>query len=145
MPPSVPVRRTLDRVGDLLDLHRLAPARYPVLLESTASGTRIGRRDLLLAASRESLELGRDGRVRDRAGRDVGNDFFAALDAAFATSRAATGSPVGGWALLIAYEAAAQVDRVLDLPSAPGKVPVARAVRIDAAIEHDRATGACVL
>ena len=145
MPPSPPVRRVLDGAGDLLDLHRLAPARYPVLLESTASGTRIGRRDLLLATNGESLELGRDGRVCDGAGLEVGRDFFAALDTAFASSTAATASPVGGWALLIAYEAASQVERVLDLPRAPGNVPVARAVRIEAAIEHDRTTGACVL
>ncbi|AXK72316.1 aminodeoxychorismate synthase component I [Lysobacter sp. TY2-98] len=145
MPSPSPVRRVLERPGDLLDLHRLAPTRYPVLLESTASGTRIGRRDLLLAATNEVLELGRDGRVRDAAGRDIGSDFFAALDAAFATATAPHASPVGGWALLIAYEAAGQIERILDLPAAPGSVPVARAVRIDAAIEHDRESGACVL
>jgi anthranilate synthase component 1 len=135
----------LTGAGDLLDLHRLAPSRYPVLLESSASGTRIGRRDLLLAAGEERLVLGRDGQVRDADGRVVGNDFFAELDAAFERSRGDHASPVGGWALLIGYEAAAQVERVLRLPDACGGLPVAVAIRIDAAIERDRDVGSVVL
>ncbi|WP_407908942.1 aminodeoxychorismate synthase component I [Lysobacter claricitrinus] len=145
MPLPPPVRRVSERGGDLLDLHRLAPARYPVLLESSASGTRIGRRDLLLATNGERLVLGRDGRVRNANGVDVGDDFFTALDAAFKVTSTPHASPVGGWALLIAYEAAAQVEPVLDLPPAPGALPVAIALRIDAAIEHDRADDTCVL
>ncbi|MGY4515619.1 aminodeoxychorismate synthase component I [Lysobacter sp. HA18] len=145
MPSPPPVRRVLERAGDLLDLHRLAPARYPVLLESSASGTRIGRRDLLLATSGEQIVLDHDGRVRDGGGRDLGNDFFAALDDAFAATSRTHRSPVGGWALLIAYEAAAQVEPILHLPSAPGSLPIAIALRIDAAIERDRVDGSCVL
>jgi anthranilate synthase component 1 len=145
MTSSTPARRVLTGVGDLLDLHRLAPVRYPVLLESSAAGPRIGRRDLLLAASGEQLVLGRDGTVRDERGVALADSFFDALDARFAASAGAAASPVGGWALLVAYEAAAQVEPVLHLPAAPGTLPVAIAYRIDAAIEHDRATGGCVL
>ena len=139
------VRRTLTAAGDLLDLHRLAPSRYPVLLESSASGTRIGRRDLLLAATGEQLVLGRDGTVRNASGDGMGNDFFAALDTAFAESRGAGTSPAGGWALFIGYEAASQVEPVLRLPAAAGMLPVAIALRVDAAIERDHAAGTCVL
>jgi anthranilate synthase component 1 len=145
MTSSSPARRVLTGVGDLLDLHRLAPARYPVLLESSASGTRIGRRDLLLAVSGERLVLGRDGLVRDERGVAKSGGFFDALDAKFAACGGSVASPVGGWALLVAYEAAAEVEPVLRLPAAPGTLPVAIAYRIDAAIDHDRETGDCVL
>ena len=145
MTSLIPVRRTLTGTGDLLNLHRLSPARYPVLLESTASGTRIGSRDLLLAAGGEQLVLGRDGIVRDGDGRAVGTNFFDALDGAFGRMDSDCASPVGGWALLIGYEAASQVEPVLHLPAARGALPVAVALRIDAAIEHDRSTGVATL
>jgi len=41
--------RSLPADTDLLGLHRLAPSRYPLLLESVASSTAQGRWDLLLA------------------------------------------------------------------------------------------------
>lgn len=145
MPSTAPVQRVLADAGDLLDLHRLAPHRYPVLLESSASGTRIGRRDLLLAAGGEALVLGRDGIVRDHAGKPVGTRFFDELDGAFLATRADGASPVGGWALFIAYEAAAEVEPVLRLPTAPGALPVAVALRVDAVIERDRAGDHCRL
>ena len=143
MPSTPPVLRALSGAGDLLDLHRLAPRRYRVLLESSASGTRIGRRDLLLATGEEARVLGRDGRVRDAQGREVGVDFFGSLDDIAGDAGNAT--PVGGWAVLIAYEAAAQVEPILRLPEAPGALPVAIALRIEAAIERDRGTGECRL
>jgi anthranilate synthase component 1 len=146
MTSPTPARRVLTGVGDLLDLHRLAPSRYPVLLESSASGTRIGRRDLLLAASGERLILGRDGRVCDGSGKGVAGGFFDALDSTFAaTAHSDASTPVGGWALLITYEAASQVEPVLQLPAAAGTLPIAVALRIDAAIEHDRDSGECIL
>ena len=43
------VTRALPATIDFLDLHRLAPARYPALFESSAHGTAQGRWDLLLA------------------------------------------------------------------------------------------------
>jgi anthranilate synthase component I len=142
------VTRALDRDTDLLALHRVAPERYPVLLESAAHGTAHGRWDLLLAACGPCLRLERDGRVRDEAGADVGDDFLAALDAAWQASHVAREEPRwpfrGGWALLLAYELAAQVEPVLRLPAAPGVVPVAMALRCPAAVLRDRATGECV-
>ena len=74
------VTRSLPSAVDLLDLHRLAPARYPALFESTAHGTAQGRWDLLLVASGESLVLGVDGVTRNASGTAVDGDFLAALD-----------------------------------------------------------------
>ena len=65
---SVPmITRTLPADVDLLYLHRLDPARYPVLLESSATGPH-GRWDMLLLHAGESFALGRDGVVRDQHG-----------------------------------------------------------------------------
>jgi len=133
---------------DLLSLHRLAPQRYPVLLESTAHGTAQGRWDLLLIASGESLRLDADGVTRDQTGTHRGEDFLQALDDAWRALRCPREEPRwpfrGGWALLLAYELAAQVEPVLRLPRAMGAMPVACALRCPAAILRDHATGECV-
>ncbi|HWI23564.1 MAG TPA: aminodeoxychorismate synthase component I, partial [Lysobacter sp.] len=133
---------------DLLSLHRLAPQRYPVLLESTAHGTAQGRWDLLLLASGGSLRLDADGVTRDETGAHRGEDFLQALDDAWRALRCPREEPRwpfrGGWALLLSYELAAQVEPVLHLPQAAGAMPVACALRCPAAILRDHATGECV-
>lgn len=140
--------RTLPSSLDLLDLHRLVPGRYPVLLESTASGTAQGRWDLLLVANGESLQLDADRVTRDELGVERPGDFLSELDRAWQAERVPRDEPKwpfrGGWALLLAYEAAAQVERVLDLPRAPGRLPVALALRCPAAVLRDRTSGECV-
>ncbi len=140
--------RNLEPGADLLALHRLAPRRYPLLLESSAAGTAQGRWDLLLAASGESLALARDGITRDRDGNRVDGDFLAALDREWRASRTPREEPRwpfrGGWALFLGYELAAQVEPVLRLPPAPGSVPVALALRAPCAILRDRASGDCI-
>ncbi|WP_140908494.1 aminodeoxychorismate synthase component I [Cognatiluteimonas lumbrici] len=149
------VTRSLDPGSDLPALQRLAPGRYPLLLESSAAGTAQGRWDLLLASTGESLELDRHGTLRRTslvgaalAPRPTTNDFLAALDTDWQTLRIPREEPRwpfrGGWALFLAYELAAQVEPVLSLPPAPGGLPVARAVRCPAAILRDRAGGDCV-
>jgi anthranilate synthase component I len=142
------VTLALDPSLDLLSLHRLAPQRYPVLLESTAHGTAQGRWDLLLVASGESLRLDADGVTRDETGRSHGEDFLRALDGAWSALRCAREEPRwpfrGGWALLLAYELAAQVEPVLHLPPAAGVMPVACALRCPGAILRDHATGEVV-
>ena len=149
------VTRSLDPASDASALQRLAPARYPLWLESSAAGTAQGRWDLLLVASGEALELGRDRRLRCTspagaalAPRPAGNDFLAALDADWRALRIPREEPRwpfrGGWALFLAYELAGQVEPVLDLPRAPGSLPVALALRCPAAVLRDRASGACV-
>lgn len=142
------VTRALPPDIDLLALHRHAPTRYPLLLESVASGTAQGRWDLLLCASGESLTLARDGAVHRSDGSVAGDDFLDALDAEWKRVRIPREEPRwpfhGGWALFLSYEMAAQVEPVLRLPAAPGALPVALALRCPAAVLRDRATGDCV-
>jgi len=140
--------RSLPSSLDLLALHRQAPMRYPLLLESSAHGTAQGRWDLLLTANGDMLRLDRDGVTRDRAGQELDGDFFTQLDAAWRSQRVPRDEPRwpfrGGWALLLGYELAAQVEPVLRLPAAPGDVPVALALRCPAAVLRDHVTGECV-
>jgi anthranilate synthase component 1 len=134
---------------DLLALHRLAPQRYPALFESTASGTVHGRWDLLLLSDGGGLRLETDGRTCDLSGNAVAGDFLDALDVAWQAERAEPQSspdaPLfrGGWALLLDYELAAQVEPILTLPQRADGLPVALALRCPAAVLRDRHSGAC--
>ena len=140
--------RALSSDIDLLALHRLAPQRYPVLLESVASGTAQGRWDLLLAADGEGLRLHADGVTRDLRGQAQDGDFLSVLDRHWQAQRTPREEPRwpfrGGWALLLDYELAQQVEPVLKLPLADRPQPVALALRCPAAILRDRSTGDCV-
>ena len=140
--------RPLPADTDLLALHRHAPARYPLLLESVASGTAQGRWDLLLAASGEGLQLRSDGTTCTLSGTPVEGAFLGALDAQWLEHRVARDEPRwpfrGGWALLLNYELAGQVEPVLQLAQGPASRPVAVAVRCPAAVLRDRVTGECV-
>ncbi|QDH70513.1 aminodeoxychorismate synthase component I [Marilutibacter alkalisoli] len=133
---------------DLLALHRTDPARYPLLLESSAHGTAQGRWDMLLVGRGEGLWLGTDGTTRDSGGRVLGNDFLSALDCAWAAERVPRDEPRwpfrGGWALLLGYELAAQVEPILRLPEADGCIPAAVALRCPAAVLRDHVSGECV-
>jgi anthranilate synthase component 1 len=128
--------RSLAPALDLLDLHRSAPGRYPLLLESAAAGTAQGRWDLLLATNGESIS------ARE------GERFLAALDREWRSQRIPREEPRwpfrGGWALFLGYELAGEIEPVLSLPRAPGALPVALALRCPAAILRDRASGECV-
>ena len=73
--------RALAHGFDLLALQQRAPARYPLLLESVASGTAQGRWDLLLATDGTGLRLDAQGATRTLDGCPVEGDFLAALDA----------------------------------------------------------------
>jgi anthranilate synthase component 1 len=145
------VTRALPADSDPLRLHRLAPARYPLLLQSTSSslqtGHAQGRWDLLLVADGECLRLDRDGAVRDAHGASIPGDFLELLDARWRDLRVPREEPRwpfrGGWALFLAYELAAQVEPVLCLPQAEGALPVALALRCPAAVLRDHATGEC--
>src|SRR5687768_9270595 len=109
------VTRALPSDTDLLALHRHAPARYPLLLESVAHGTAQGRWDLLIVASGESLSLHANGHVQraDGDGRDVEGDFLSALDTDWCALQLPREEPRwpfrGGWALLLGYELAGQI------------------------------------
>src|SRR5690606_12175416 len=142
-------RHPLPAHTDLLALHRRAPARYPLLLESVAHGTAQGRWDLLLAADGHGLRLDADGLTRHPAGQVQAGAFLDVLDAHWQHERVpARQRPWpfdGGWALLLDYELAAQVEPVLDLPMpAPGGRPLALALRCPAAVLRDRDSGQCI-
>ena len=143
--PTLPLAAEID----LLALHRLAPERYPALFESTAHGTVHGRWDLLLVAEGAQLRLGADGTTRDATGQALEGSFLGLLDAAWAAARrpGREGAALpfeGGWALLLDYELASQVEPVLDLPMRADDKPVALALRCPAAILRDRRDGRCV-
>ena len=140
--------RTLPDDTDLLSLHRLAPARWPLLLESVAGGN--ARWDLLFATDGSGLRLDADGVTRDLHGGALEGNFLDLLDAGWRgagpVAHTSDGLPFhGGWALYLGYELAAQVEPVLRLPRAPGPLPVALALRCPAAIARDRDSGRCVL
>ena len=141
--------RTLPADTDLLALHRQDPQRYPVLLESVASGTAQGRWDLLLCSDGSGLRLEADGITRDLAGRVEAGDFLSVLDRHWQARRLPREEPRwpfrGGWALLLSYELAQQVEPVLQLPQGESTQPVALALRCPAAVLRDRSTGDCVL
>lgn len=146
----MPTLHPLPADIDLLALHRRDPRRRPLLLESSASGTAQGRWDMLLLADGTGLRLDRDGTTRDLAGKRLPGGFLDCLDTQWRTlqlPRAAGSTPWpfrGGWALLLGYELGAQVEPVLQLPPAPGRVPVALALRCPAAVLRDRSSGECV-
>jgi anthranilate synthase component 1 len=131
----------LGRSVDLLGLHRLAPRRYPFLLQSTASSPDRGRYDILFAAPGEKLVLESRGVV---SGRATGSRFLEELDRWWRdeqTGPAGTGLPfTGGWFLYLGYEMAAEVEPGLRLQADP-LLPTAFAVRCCAAVIHDRDTG----
>jgi anthranilate synthase component I len=140
--------RQLPADFDLLDLHRLDPARYPVLLESSATGAH-GRWDMLLVHDGESFALHHDGVVRDQAGVGLEGRFLDVLDARWEAQRIARDANTtwpfrGGWALLLGYELAQQVEPVLRLPLAVGGLPIACALRCPAAVLRDRASAECI-
>ena len=142
------ISRPLPAAPGLLALHRAAPARYPVLLQSVAHGTAQGQWDMLLACTGTSLALDARGQTRDGEGRVLEASFLDALDALWRGHQVPRTEPRwpfrGGWALLLGYELAAQVEPVLRLPPAPGKLPAAVALRCPAALLRDRNSGECM-
>lgn len=140
--------RALPYDTDLLALHRQDRQRYPVLLESVASGTAQGRWDLLLVADGTGLRLDADGITRTLQGGIEAGDFLEVLDRHWQAQRLPREEPRwpfrGGWALLLNYELAQQVEPVLQLPHADDGRPVALALRCPAAILRDRSSGDCV-
>ncbi|HAI47568.1 MAG TPA: aminodeoxychorismate synthase, component I [Stenotrophomonas sp.] len=135
----------LPATTDLLALQRVDPARYPLLMESTASGTAQGRWDLLLMGNGQALALHADGVVRDADGRAHAGRFLDVLDAHWAALRLPREETLlpfrGGWALMLDYELAGQIETVLQLPGRADGLPAALALRCPAAVLHDRVLG----
>ncbi|MET1024108.1 MAG: aminodeoxychorismate synthase component I [Pseudoxanthomonas sp.] len=140
--------RPLPDHFDLLSLQRVAPSRYPLLMESVASGTAHGRWDLLLAGNGEGLRLDARGVTHTLHGEVLKGAFLDLLDAQWRPLRARRDKPrwpfLGGWALMLGYELAGQIEPVLQLPADAQGIPTALALRCPAAVLRDRATGACI-
>ena len=138
-------RRTLGGRRDLLAPAASFPQRYPGLLQSVVSGTPQARRDLLFAATGESIALHADGVVRDESGRALPGRFLDRLDARWSELRIdrATDQTLpfrGGWLLFLGYELAGEIEPRLRLH--PHDVlPVALALRCPAAAIVDHARG----
>ncbi len=130
---------------DLLKLHRNHPERYPALLASTSrSSTSQDRYDILFAFPQGGISLWPDGLGMD--GFDAREStFLTALDRCWAEERkpgnhAQTELPFsGGWFLFLGYELAAEIEPSLHLvEDNTSAIPIARAMRIPAAIINDR-------
>lgn len=119
---------------DLLALHELHPQRYPFLLQSVAGHPVSGRYDLLFAFPQwDSVETVREG-----------PDFFARLSQTISAAGALPDDVlpfVGGWFVLLGYEAVRFIEPQLKLPKSPYSLPDAIAVRCPAAVIVDRELG----
>nr|WP_246039019.1 aminodeoxychorismate synthase component I [Peristeroidobacter soli] len=140
----------------LLALHAAFPDRYPALFESAAAGNASTRFDILFAFPQGRLSLLRDGTLsactgaeqdaRARAGGAITDDkFLPALDRWWQRERrqARIDSELpftGGWLLYLGYELAGEIEPRLHL-SAPAAGPIASAIRVPAAIIHERNSG----
>ncbi len=118
---------------DALSLHRLAPERYPFLLQSAAAHPQAGRYDIVFAFPEATIEVGNRG---NHAG------FFDALDRLPIDRSATTADEAlpftGGWFLFLGYEAVRGIEPRLQLPDAPDALPDMLAVRCPAAVIVDR-------
>lgn len=137
---------TLLQAGaDLHALHRLAPERYPFLLQSTAADTLLGGFDLLLISQGDALVLESPGQLRGH-GADEQSSFLDALDIWWQSERVPQVNSkwpfTGGWFLYLGYELAAEIEPSLSLQPDP-ILPTAFAVRCDAAIAREHSSGEC--
>ncbi len=127
----------LGRVPDLVGLSAAAPHDFPFLLDNAAG---LGC-SLLLLAGQEKLVQYSDGEI---SGPGQGEDFFARLDQWFqAESKIASANTVaaapdfpftGGWFVYLGYEMAASIERKLQLPRNPTRLPDALAWRCPGAV-----------
>jgi anthranilate synthase component 1 len=141
-----PVIQRLQQGCNLVELHRLHPASYPRLLQSTAHG----RYDILFAFPGDSLVLNAVGTLQgpdNIPGRS--GDFLEGLDQWWRENRCAGPDPdssglpfTGGWFIYLGYELAAQIETCLRLPAAMAVLPVAMATRFRSALIHDHVQNA---
>ena len=131
--------RPIDVSVDLRQLQRRLPQRYPFLLQSSASGSRLGRYDILFGLPGEQLVL---DKLSDLSGpgADGNNGFLGSLDAWWKSEETIDECLhlpfTGGWFLFLGYELAAEIEPRLRISPDP-ILPTAFAVRCHAAIIHD--------
>lgn len=127
----------------LLALHAAFPDRYPALFESAAAGNAATCFDILFAYPQARLSLLRDGTLSGPANCD--DKFLPALDRWWQSERTEPRADntlpfIGGWLLYLGYELAGEIEPRLHLPL-PAAGPTASAIRVPAAIIHERNTG----
>lgn len=138
----------LDEYPDLLGFHRHHPQRYPFLLESVAHGTSQSRYDILMAFPGDRMQLSAGGELTGSGAPPGARGFLHGLDLWWHAQQQThdTATPplpfCGGWFLYLAYELAAEIEPVLNLPGAAtptghASLPQALAVRCPAAIIRD--------
>ena len=128
-------------------MHKLAPDRYPFLLQSTSTTSTLGGYDVLFLTMGDALILEQSGQLSGH-GADNHSEFLLALDAWWQQERVDTTGEdwpfTGGWFLYLGYELASEVEPGLDLQSDP-IMPTAFAVRCPAAIIRDHQNDNCYL
>lgn len=137
----------LSEVPDIFGLAHSLPQSFPFLLDSAASGP-LGTHSLLLFAAADRLIRHPDGQIE---GPGDGDTFFDRLESWYQTERTEQGITydaegreipfTGGWFLFLAYEAAAEIERRLDLPANASGLPDAVAWRCPGAIIVFHASG----
>ena len=133
------------------------PERYPILLDSTASGV-LGRYSILSAMPDAQLVLWGDGRLECRGIVLRQRDFLSALDEWWQHERiglTSTAAPAsqsggasrqpfrGGWMIYLGYELAARIEPGLRLPALAADSLCALAVRVPAALVYDHVEQHC--
>ncbi|MDH3577914.1 MAG: aminodeoxychorismate synthase component I [Gammaproteobacteria bacterium] len=133
--------------GDLRQLHREYPSRYPFLLQSTTTNDALGRFDILFAFPGDTLELTQSGELQGH-GAAAGLTFLDALDLWWSTEYVPSEDnhlPFhGGWFLYLGYDLAGQIEPALQLRQDP-VLPVAFAVRCPTALVFDHELSACYI
>jgi anthranilate synthase component I len=142
------IQQALPRDIVLLDLQRLMPQRYVMLLESVAD-SHLSHWDFLLISNGEGLCCDADGITRDLNAKTIPGDFLDALDRVWSQARLEE-TPShwpfrGGWALFLAYELAGQIEKNLRLHAAQHPLPIALALRCPAVILRDKTNGEITL
>ena len=146
---AAPLVRELSARPEVLgELAARFPNRYPLLLDSAASGP-LSDASVLLAHPSAALWLTADGALRSWGMQPEGAGFLEALDAWWLKQRlpgttADAALPFsGGWALILGYELAQEVEPHLKLPRTP--LPwIALALRTPCALIHELKSGRVV-
>jgi anthranilate synthase component I len=142
------IEQALPRDVVLLDLQRLLPQRYVMLLESVAD-SHLSHWDFLLIGNGEGLCCDASGVTRNLNAETIPGDFLDVLDHAWSDARIEQ-TPShwpfrGGWALFLGYELAGQIEKNLHLHTAASPLPMALALRCPAVILRDKTNGEITL
>jgi anthranilate synthase component 1 len=135
-------RIEVDYAVDPFCLHARLPARYPFLLQSTATGTPRSRFDILFAFPEEAMVLSAEGVLSGAEAPSGGGNFLDALDDWY-EKEGTPGDPEeglpfsGGWFIYLSYELAGQIEPTVGMADIDEPWPLAVAVRVPAALVRD--------